>query len=153
MFLAFCVFNFGTFHLRPFSNCIANDDQLTQVEVKLLMSVLGNQSEPEDHHPYFISGVKNLTVPRGNNVTLTCRVRRLGRHKVSWIHYNSNISTILSVHDNLITSNPRIRVGHVGKSLWNLHIRLISSFTIWEYLKQIITVMLEGLMRVNTCAR
>ena len=37
--------------------------------------------------PDFISGVKNVTVPEGRDVTLSCSVRNLGSHKVRFINY------------------------------------------------------------------
>ena len=72
--------------------------------------------------PDFVSGVKNVTVPEGRDVTLSCTVMRLGTHKVAWIHYDR--SAILTVQNNVITRNPRIGVSHDGHSVWNLHIRL-----------------------------
>ena len=84
----------------------------------------GNQVEPTVPGPDFVSGVKNVTVPEGRDVTLSCTVMRLGTHKVAWIHYDR--SAILTVQNNVITRNPRIGVSHDGHSVWNLHIRCVT---------------------------
>jgi hypothetical protein len=39
--------------------------------------VEGSTGEPD-----FLSGVKNVTVPEGRDVTLSCSVKNLGSHKV-----------------------------------------------------------------------
>ena len=87
----------------------------------LIQNFSGNQVEPAIPGPDFVSGVKNVTVPEGRDVTLSCTVMRLGTHKVAWIHYDR--SAILTVQNNVITRNPRIGVSHDGHSVWNLHIR------------------------------
>ena len=46
------------------------------------MTCAGNQVDPGGLGPDFIGGVKNVTVPEGRDVTLSCTVVRLGTHKV-----------------------------------------------------------------------
>jgi len=97
----------------------------------------GNQVEPVVPGPDFVSGVKNVTVPEGRDVTLSCTVMRLGTHKVAWIHYDR--SAILTVQNNVITRNPRIGVSHDGHSVWNLHIRDVERSDEGQYMCQINT--------------
>ena len=108
--------------------------------------------------PDFIGGVKNVTVPEGRDVVLSCSVVRLGSHKVmminnrvslshlfhtsllaqvAWIHYDR--SAILTVQNNVITRNPRIGVSHDGHSVWNLHIRDVERSDEGQYMCQINT--------------
>ena len=61
----------------------------------------GNQGDPGGLGPDFIGGVRNVTVPEGRDVVLSCTVVRLGSHKVAWIHYDR--SAILTVQNNVIT--------------------------------------------------
>jgi len=97
----------------------------------------GNQVEPGGLGPDFIGGVKNVTVPEGRDVVLSCTVVRLGTHKVAWIHYDR--SAILTVQNNVITRNPRIGVSHDGHSVWNLHIRDVERSDEGQYMCQINT--------------
>ena len=46
------------------------------------MTCSGNQVDPGGLGPDFIGGVKNVTVPEGRDVILSCTVVRLGTHKV-----------------------------------------------------------------------
>ena len=46
------------------------------------MTCAGNQVDPGGLGPDFIGGVKNVTVPEGRDVILSCTVVRLGTHKV-----------------------------------------------------------------------
>ena len=34
------------------------------------------------------SSLKNITVPEGRDVVLSCTVKNLDGHKVAWIHYD-----------------------------------------------------------------
>lgn len=47
------------------------------------MTCAGNQVDPGGLGPDFIGGVRNVTVPEGRDVILSCTVVRLGTHKVS----------------------------------------------------------------------
>lgn len=97
----------------------------------------GNQGDPGGLGPDFIGGVRNVTVPEGRDVVLSCTVVRLGSHKVAWIHYDR--SAILTVQNNVITRNPRIGVSHDGHSVWNLHIRDVERSDEGQYMCQINT--------------
>ena len=70
-----------------------------------------NSIRPE---PSFVgSSLKNITVPEGRDVVLSCTVKNLDGHKVAWIHYDR--SAILTVDKTVITRNARIGVSHEGK--------------------------------------
>jgi len=97
----------------------------------------GNSVEQVVPGPDFTAGVKNVTVPEGRDVTLSCSVVRLGSHKVAWIHYDR--SAILTVQNNVITRNPRIGVSHDGHSVWNLHIKDVERSDEGQYMCQINT--------------
>ena len=76
------------------------------------MFILANSIRPE---PSFVgSSLKNITVPEGRDVVLSCTVKNLDGHKVAWIHYDR--SAILTVDKTVITRNARIGVSHEGKS-------------------------------------
>lgn len=66
-----------------------------------MLVTAGNQGDPGGLGPDFIGGVRNVTVPEGRDVVLSCTVVRLGSHKVAWIHYDR--SAILTVQNNVIT--------------------------------------------------
>ena len=66
-----------------------------------MLVIAGNQGDPGGLGPDFIGGVRNVTVPEGRDVVLSCTVVRLGSHKVAWIHYDR--SAILTVQNNVIT--------------------------------------------------
>ncbi|XP_040566697.1 limbic system-associated membrane protein isoform X2 [Lepeophtheirus salmonis] len=88
--------------------------------------------------PGFVgSTVKNVTVPEGRDVLLSCTVKNLEGHKVAWIHYDR--SAILTVQNHVITRNPRIGVSHEGHRTWNLHIRNVERSDQGAYMCQINT--------------
>jgi len=97
----------------------------------------GNSVEQVLLGPDFTADVKNVTVPAGRDVTLSCSVVRLGSHKVAWIHYDR--SAILTVQNHVITPNPRIGVSHDGHGVWNLHIKDVERSDEGQYMCQINT--------------
>ena len=77
---------------------------------KIYSYISANSIRPE---PSFVgSSLKNITVPEGRDVVLSCTVKNLDGHKVAWIHYDR--SAILTVDKTVITRNARIGVSHEG---------------------------------------
>uniref|UniRef100_A0A0A1XCJ9 Lachesin n=2 Tax=Zeugodacus cucurbitae TaxID=28588 RepID=A0A0A1XCJ9_ZEUCU len=99
----------------------------------------GNNVDSED--PEFTDVIDNITVPAGRNVKLACSVKNLGSYKVAWMHFEQ--SAILTVHNHVITRNPRISVTHDKHDkhrTWFLHINNIQEEDKGRYMCQINTV-------------
>ncbi|XP_026465262.1 protein CEPU-1-like [Ctenocephalides felis] len=98
--------------------------------------LLKNATVVED--PEFTDVIENITVPAGRNVKLACSVKNLGTYKVAWMHFEQ--SAILTVHNHVITRNPRISVSHDKHRTWNLHISNVQEEDRGRYMCQINTV-------------
>ncbi|CAO1386641.1 unnamed protein product [Diamesa tonsa] len=91
--------------------------------------------------PEFTEVIENVTVPAGRNVKLACSVKNLGSFKVAWMHFEQ--SAILTVHNHVITRNPRISVTHDKHDkhkTWFLHIANVQEEDKGRYMCQINTV-------------
>ncbi|XP_046435480.1 neurotrimin-like isoform X1 [Neodiprion virginianus] len=88
--------------------------------------------------PEFTDSIENITVPAGRNVKLACSVKNLGSYKVAWMHFEQ--SAILTVHNHVITRNPRISVTHDKHRTWFLHISDVHQEDMGRYMCQINTV-------------
>ncbi|XP_065084279.1 lachesin [Ochlerotatus camptorhynchus] len=91
--------------------------------------------------PEFTDVIENVTVPAGRNVKLACSVKNLGSFKVAWMHFEQ--SAILTVHNHVITRNPRISVTHDKHDkhkTWFLHISNVQEEDKGRYMCQINTV-------------
>ncbi|KRF80992.1 uncharacterized protein Dvir_GJ14067, isoform E [Drosophila virilis] len=91
--------------------------------------------------PEFTEYIENVTVPAGRNVKLGCSVKNLGSYKVAWMHFEQ--SAILTVHNHVITRNPRISVTHDKHDrhrTWYLHINNVHEEDKGRYMCQINTV-------------
>ncbi|XP_049318592.1 lachesin isoform X2 [Bactrocera dorsalis] len=100
-------------------------------------SMLNNVVE----EPEFTDYIENVTVPAGRNVKLGCSVKNLGSYKVAWMHFEQ--SAILTVHNHVITRNPRISVTHDKHDrhrTWYLHISNVHEEDKGRYMCQINTV-------------
>ena len=82
--------------------------------IHIFLHFAGTSIRPE---PNFVgTTLKNITVPEGRDVVLSCTVKNLDGHKVAWIHYDR--SAILTVDKTVITRNQHIGVSHeVNKTL------------------------------------
>ncbi|XP_064474777.1 lachesin-like isoform X2 [Ornithodoros turicata] len=87
--------------------------------------------------PNFAEPIPNVTVAAGRDVSLTCVVENLGSFKVAWIHTDRHM--LISMHDALITTNPRYGITHNGHRTWHLHIRDVEDTDKGEYMCQINT--------------
>ncbi|KAL5280261.1 hypothetical protein ACFFRR_004309 [Megaselia abdita] len=91
--------------------------------------------------PEFTEHIENITVPAGRNIKLGCSVKNLGSFKVAWMHYEQ--SAILTVHNHVITRNPRVSVTHDKHDrhrTWYLHINNVHEEDKGRYMCQINTV-------------
>ncbi|XP_063701072.1 lachesin-like [Culicoides brevitarsis] len=91
--------------------------------------------------PEFTDIIENITVPAGRNIKLACSVKNLGVYKVAWMHFEQ--SAILTVHNHVITRNPRISVTHDKHDkhkTWFLHISNVQEEDKGRYMCQINTV-------------
>lgn len=88
--------------------------------------------------PDFTDVIENITVAAGRNVKFACSVKNLGTFKVAWMHFEQ--SAILTVHNHVITRNPRITVTHDKHRTWFLHISSVQQEDEGRYMCQINTV-------------
>ncbi|XP_022920985.1 neurotrimin-like isoform X2 [Onthophagus taurus] len=88
--------------------------------------------------PEFTEVIENVTVSAGRNVKFACSVKNLGTYKVAWMHFEQ--SAILTVHNHVITRNPRISVTHDKHRTWFLHISNVQQEDRGRYMCQINTV-------------
>ncbi|KAG0429057.1 hypothetical protein HPB47_023993, partial [Ixodes persulcatus] len=63
---------------------------------------------------------------------------------VAWIHTNRHM--LISMHDNLITTNPRYGIAHNGHRTWQLHIREVEEADKGEYMCQVNTNPMKKIM-------
>ncbi|KAF7989828.1 hypothetical protein HCN44_008502 [Aphidius gifuensis] len=87
--------------------------------------------------PEFVEEIGNTTVPAGRNIKLACSVKDLGTYKVAWMLFDK--SAILTVHNHVITRNPRISVTHDKHRTWYLHINNVHEDDKGKYMCQINT--------------
>ncbi|XP_017778664.1 PREDICTED: lachesin-like isoform X2 [Nicrophorus vespilloides] len=88
--------------------------------------------------PEFTEVIENITAAAGRNVKFACSVKNLGSYKVAWMHFEQ--SAILTVHNHVITRNPRISVTHDKHRTWFLHISNVQDEDKGRYMCQINTV-------------
>lgn len=85
--------------------------------------------------PVFLEPVPNVTVAVGRDASLTCSVDNLGQHKVAWIHLNRKM--IVSIHNHVITRQPRFTVTHDSHKTWTLHVRQVTQEDRGQYMCQV----------------
>ncbi|XP_075536559.1 neurotrimin-like isoform X1 [Dermacentor variabilis] len=107
-------------------------------------AVYGGSSSVHRKLPSFAEPIPNVTVAAGREVTLTCVVDNLGSFKVAWIHTDRHM--LISMHDNLITTNPRYNIAHNGHRTWQLHVREVEEADRGEYMCQINTNPMKKMM-------
>merc|ERR1719300_594641 len=91
----------------------------------------------ESLQPYFPSIVENVTVSFGRKAILKCEVENLRNYKVAWVRVDTQ--TILTIHDNVITRNPRISLSRPGENKWYLHMNSVQESDRGWYMCQINT--------------
>ncbi|XP_025201788.1 lachesin-like isoform X2 [Melanaphis sacchari] len=80
-----------------------------------------NQFSHETSMPRFAESIPNVTVSIGRDALLGCVVDNLRGFKVAWVRVDTQ--TILSIHHNVITQNPRVTLSYNDHRSWYLHIR------------------------------
>ncbi|XP_039291417.1 lachesin isoform X2 [Nilaparvata lugens] len=79
------------------------------------------------HHfgpkPYFIHPIQNVTVNTGREAVLTCAIENLGEHRIGWLR--SEDQTVLSMHTDMVSRDPRYYLRQDDNRIWQLHIQKI----------------------------
>ncbi|XP_065335873.1 lachesin-like isoform X4 [Cloeon dipterum] len=91
----------------------------------------------EMHMPRFAESIPNITVTIGKDAVIACVVDNLKNYKVAWVRVDTQ--TILSIHHNVITQNPRISLSHNDHRSWYLHINDVHEADRGWYMCQINT--------------
>ncbi|KAK8388828.1 hypothetical protein O3P69_020649 [Scylla paramamosain] len=87
----------------------------------VLFTPLTVVSEDKDELPRFIEDVPNITVTVGRDALLPCTVEQLKGYKVAWVQVDTQ--TILTIHKQVITRNPRIALLHNDHRSWHLELK------------------------------
>ncbi|XP_061704676.1 lachesin-like [Cydia pomonella] len=106
--------------------------------VLLLLLIVGTAtSSDESLFPRFVEPVTNVTVTVGRDALLACVVEDLRGYKVAWVRVDTQ--TILSIHHNIITQNPRISLSYNDHRSWYLHIKSVQEVDRGWYMCQVNT--------------
>ncbi|XP_017781806.1 PREDICTED: lachesin-like isoform X3 [Nicrophorus vespilloides] len=100
------------------------------------ISVLGDFNH-ESSFPRFPETIANVTVTVGRDALLACVVDNLRGFKVAWVRVDTQ--TILSIHHNVITQNPRISLSYNDHRSWYLHIKNVQEADRGWYMCQVNT--------------
>ncbi|XP_029171161.1 lachesin isoform X2 [Nylanderia fulva] len=107
-------------------------------EGRIERNILGASNH---HHeielPRFAEEVQNVTVSVGRDALLACVVDNLKHYKVAWVRVDTQ--TILSIHQNVITQNPRISLTYNDHRSWYLHIKDVQEVDRGWYMCQLNT--------------
>ncbi|XP_069688999.1 lachesin-like isoform X3 [Periplaneta americana] len=87
--------------------------------------------------PRFAEPIPNVTVTIGRDALLACVVDNLRGYKVAWVRVDTQ--TILSIHHNVITQNPRISLSYNDHRSWYLHIKNVHEADRGWYMCQVNT--------------
>ncbi|XP_049833225.1 lachesin isoform X3 [Schistocerca gregaria] len=87
--------------------------------------------------PRFAEPIPNVTVTVGRDALLACVVDNLRGYKVAWVRVDTQ--TILSIHHNVITQNPRISLSYNDHRSWYLHIKNVHETDRGWYMCQVNT--------------
>ncbi|XP_031787815.1 neurotrimin isoform X1 [Nasonia vitripennis] len=97
-------------------------------------------STPEENDsqmPILAEPILNVTVSVGRDALLACVVDNLRNYKVAWVRVDTQ--TILSIHRNVITQNPRISLSVTDHRTWYLHIKNVQEIDRGWYMCQVNT--------------
>ncbi|XP_029660496.1 neurotrimin-like isoform X1 [Formica exsecta] len=101
----------------------------------LLTGTLGHHHDTD--LPRFAEEIQNVTVSVGRDALLACVVDNLRHYKVAWVRVDTQ--TILSIHQNVITQNPRISLTYNDHRSWYLHIKDVQEVDRGWYMCQVNT--------------
>ncbi|XP_071516419.1 lachesin-like isoform X2 [Panulirus ornatus] len=111
----------GDSAMSGFVKMIARPDAVWAVLTLVLLTPLAVVSEDEESLPRFIENVPNITVTVGRDALLPCTVEQLKGFKVAWVQVDTQ--TILTIHKQVITRNPRIALLHNDHRTWHLELK------------------------------
>ncbi|KAK9722141.1 Immunoglobulin I-set domain [Popillia japonica] len=100
------------------------------------ISILGDFNH-DTSLPRFAEPIPNVTVTVGRDALLACVVDNLRGFKVAWVRVDTQ--TILSIHHNVITQNPRISLSYNDHRSWYLHIKNVQESDRGWYMCQVNT--------------
>ncbi|XP_042228268.1 lachesin-like isoform X2 [Homarus americanus] len=110
---------------------------LSGVWALILMTSLAGSSEDVGLLPKFVENVPNITVTVGRDALLPCTVEQLKGFKVAWVQVDTQ--TILTIHKQVITRNPRIALLHNDHRTWHLKIKNVREIDRGWYMCQVNT--------------
>ncbi|CAK1579354.1 unnamed protein product [Parnassius mnemosyne] len=102
-----------------------------------VVSVAPIEVPDESMYPRFAEPIPNVTVTVGRDALLACVVDNLRSFKVAWVRMDTQ--TILSIHHNIITQNPRISLSYNDHRSWYLHIKNVQEVDRGWYMCQVNT--------------
>ncbi|CAH3981443.1 unnamed protein product [Pieris brassicae] len=102
-----------------------------------VVSVAPIEVPDESMYPRFAEPIPNVTVTVGRDALLACVVDNLRGFKVAWVRMDTQ--TILSIHHNIITQNPRISLSYNDHRSWYLHIKDVHEVDRGWYMCQVNT--------------
>ncbi|KAJ2947476.1 hypothetical protein O0L34_g17261 [Tuta absoluta] len=102
-----------------------------------VVSVAPIEVPDETMYPRFAEPIPNVTVTIGRDALLACVVDNLRGFKVAWVRMDTQ--TILSIHHNIITQNPRISLSYNDHRSWYLHIKNVQEVDRGWYMCQVNT--------------
>ncbi|XP_026330298.1 lachesin-like isoform X2 [Hyposmocoma kahamanoa] len=102
-----------------------------------VVSVAPIEVPDETMYPRFAEPIPNVTVTVGRDALLACVVDNLRGFKVAWVRMDTQ--TILSIHHNIITQNPRISLSYNDHRSWYLHIKNVQEVDRGWYMCQVNT--------------
>ncbi|XP_038221692.1 lachesin-like isoform X2 [Zerene cesonia] len=102
-----------------------------------VVSVAPIEVPDESMYPRFAEPIPNVTVTVGRDALLACVVDNLRGFKVAWVRMDTQ--TILSIHHNIITQNPRISLSYNDHRSWYLHIKNVQEVDRGWYMCQVNT--------------
>ncbi|XP_066990284.1 lachesin-like [Macrobrachium rosenbergii] len=87
--------------------------------------------------PKFVDSIPNITVTVGRDAMLPCTVEQLKGYKVAWVQVDTQ--TILTIHKQVITRNPRISLLHNDHRTWHLQLKNVRESDRGWYMCQVNT--------------
>ncbi|XP_054267287.1 lachesin-like [Macrosteles quadrilineatus] len=87
--------------------------------------------------PRFAEPIPNVTVTVGRDALLACVVDNLRQYKVAWVRVDTQ--TILSIHHQVVTQNPRVSLSYNDHRSWYLHIKNVQDIDRGWYMCQVNT--------------
>ncbi|CAG7718919.1 unnamed protein product [Allacma fusca] len=102
------------------------------------------QAKIKSSLPRFAQPIPNVTVTIGKDALLPCVVDNLRSYKVAWVRVDTQ--TILTIHQAVITRNPRITLSYSDHRSWFLQIKNTHESDRGWYMCQINTDPMRSLM-------